>query len=100
MAHRRRRPLAVIAAAVVAAGLGIAGVTSAFAAAGAPITGIGGKCLDVTSGSSANGARVQLWTCNGGAAQQWSAEADGSIRALGKCLDVAAAGTANGAKVQ
>ncbi|WP_443047801.1 RICIN domain-containing protein [Streptomyces sp. H39-S7] len=63
------------------------------------ITGIGGKCADVASGSSANGTAVQLWDCNGSAAQQWTASA-GTYQALGKCLDLAAGGTANGTKAQ
>ncbi|GAA3305374.1 glycoside hydrolase family 75 protein [Dactylosporangium vinaceum] len=64
------------------------------------ITGIGGKCVDVAGASSANGTAVQLYDCNGTAAQQWARPADGTLRALGKCLDVTAAGTANGTKVQ
>ncbi|MEV6302159.1 glycosyl hydrolase family 18 protein, partial [Actinoplanes sp. NPDC051861] len=60
------------------------------------ITGIGGKCVDVASASSANGTAVQLYDCNGTTAQTWTVGTDGTIRALGKCLDVAAAGTANG----
>jgi glucosylceramidase len=64
------------------------------------VTGLGGKCLDVASGSSANGTAVQLWTCNGSTAQQWTVGADGTLRALGKCLDVPAASTADGAKLQ
>jgi glucosylceramidase len=43
---------------------------------------------------------VQLYTCNGTAAQVWTLAADGSVRALGKCMDVTAASTADGAKVQ
>jgi O-glycosyl hydrolase len=64
------------------------------------ITGYGGKCADVAGASSANGTAVQLYTCNGTGAQQWTVGADGTVRALGKCLDVAAASSANGAKVQ
>ncbi|ONI78303.1 glycoside hydrolase family 18 [Kribbella sp. ALI-6-A] len=64
-----------------------------------PITGIGGKCVDVAGGNSANGTPVQLWTCNGSAAQTWTV-GNGTVRALGKCLDVTAAGTANGTQVQ
>jgi len=85
-----------VVAAVTLAGLTAAAPASA-AATGA-ITGIGGKCVDVVDGGTANGTRVQLWSCNGGAAQQWSARDDGSVSALGRCLD--AAGTANGAAVQ
>jgi glucosylceramidase len=64
------------------------------------ITGIGGKCVDVAGASSANGAAVQLYTCNGTNAQQWTVGTDGTVRALGKCMDVTSAGTANGTKVQ
>ncbi|MFB6956867.1 ricin-type beta-trefoil lectin domain protein [Streptomyces sp. NPDC056309] len=62
--------------------------------------GLAGKCLDVAGGSTANGTAVQLYDCNSSAAQQWTLQPDGSVRALGKCLDVASASTANGAKVQ
>ncbi|MDT0421096.1 ricin-type beta-trefoil lectin domain protein [Streptomyces evansiae] len=64
------------------------------------IVGNGGKCVDVAGASSANGAAVQLYDCNGTGAQTWQVAADGSLRALGKCLDVTAAGTANGTTVQ
>jgi chitinase len=64
------------------------------------ITGYGGKCVDVASASSANGAAVQLYDCNGSSAQQWTVGSDGTIKALGKCMDLAAAGTANGTQVQ
>jgi chitinase len=66
---------------------------------GTPIHGYGGKCVDIAAASSANGAAVQLFTCNGTAAQSWT-HTGNTFQALGKCLDVAAAGTANGAKVQ
>ncbi|WP_317445569.1 ricin-type beta-trefoil lectin domain protein [Streptomyces collinus] len=62
--------------------------------------GLAGKCLDVAGASGANGAAVQLYDCNGSAAQQWTLPGDGSVRALGKCLDVTSASTADGAKVQ
>ncbi|MFG1830763.1 ricin-type beta-trefoil lectin domain protein [Micromonospora chersina] len=65
-----------------------------------PITGIGGKCLDATDNSSADGTPAQIWSCTGGANQQWTRAADGTLRVLGKCLDVAGGGTANGTKVQ
>ncbi|ATL81267.1 glycoside hydrolase family 16 protein [Streptomyces malaysiensis subsp. malaysiensis] len=68
--------------------------------AGGAITGVGGKCVDVAGGNNANGTAVQLYDCNGSAAQQWSVGSDGTIRALGKCLDVASGGTADGTLVQ
>ncbi|WP_255292584.1 ricin-type beta-trefoil lectin domain protein [Micromonospora sp. WMMA1996] len=64
------------------------------------VTGIGGKCLDVTDNASADGTPVQIWGCFGGANQQWTRAADGTLRALGKCLDVAGGGTADGTRVQ
>ena len=65
-----------------------------------PITGYGGKCVDVAGANTANGTPVQLWDCNGTAAQRWTIGADGTIRALGKCMDVSGGSTANGARVQ
>jgi hypothetical protein len=75
------------------------GVSTASAATG-QITGYGGKCVDIAAANSANGTQVQLYTCNGTAAQQWTVGTDGTIRGLGKCLDVAGANSANGTKVQ
>jgi len=69
-------------------------------AATGPITGLAGKCVDIAGANSANGTAVQLYDCNGTAAQQWTRPGDGTIRALGKCLDVAGAGTADGTKLQ
>ncbi|MFF8279822.1 ricin-type beta-trefoil lectin domain protein [Streptomyces lateritius] len=64
------------------------------------LVGLGGKCLDVAGGATADGTPVQLWDCNGSAAQRWTLHADGSVRALGMCLDVTSGSTADGAKVQ
>jgi len=95
----------LIAVATVVLGAAVLGTvvlaprSPAFAATGA-ITGFGGKCVDVSGANSANGTRVQLWTCNGTNAQNWTLGTDGTIRALGKCLDVSGGSTANGARVQ
>ncbi|MEU0394403.1 ricin-type beta-trefoil lectin domain protein [Streptomyces sp. NPDC006208] len=64
------------------------------------LAGLAGKCLDVAGGADADGTAVQLWDCNGSAAQRWTIRSDGSVRALGKCLDVTSGSTTNGAKVQ
>jgi len=64
------------------------------------ITDPANMCVDVRGGSSANGTPIQLWTCNGTAAQQWTTQDDGTIHAMGKCLDVAGGGTARGTAVQ
>src|SRR6186997_1097182 len=92
----RMRYVVAAVTAVAAAGLTI----PAFAATAGPVTGLGGKCLDVAGSVSANGAKVQLYDCNGTGAQQWTIGDDGTIRALGKCLDVAGGTNANGIKVQ
>ncbi|KQX79927.1 lectin [Streptomyces sp. Root1310] len=76
------------------------GTPSGGGAQAGAFTGLAGKCLDVAGGSSANGTAVQLYDCNGSAAQRWTVQTDGSVQALGKCLDVASASTADGAKVQ
>ncbi|MFD8804713.1 lectin [Streptomyces sp. NPDC059597] len=75
-------------------------VTTADGAAGKAIRGLAGKCVDVAAANSANGTPVQLYDCNGTAAQQWTVGSDGTVRALGKCLDVVDNSTADGAKVQ
>ncbi|MEU5085475.1 lectin [Streptomyces sp. NPDC021356] len=75
-------------------------VTTAGTATGAAIRGLAGKCVDVAGANPADGTPVQLYGCNGTAAQQWTAGSDGTLRALGKCLDVTDGGTADGATVQ
>jgi beta-glucanase (GH16 family) len=68
--------------------------------AAGPIIGYANKCIDVPSANPADGNRLQIWDCNGTAAQSWTLGGDGTVRALGKCMDVAGAATANGAAVQ
>ncbi|KDO07676.1 ricin-type beta-trefoil lectin domain protein [Amycolatopsis mediterranei] len=65
-----------------------------------PITGLGGKCVDVAGANSANGTAVQLYDCNGSGAQQWTVGTDGTLKALGKCLDVTGQSTTDGAQLQ
>ncbi|GAA4605051.1 type 1 glutamine amidotransferase [Actinoplanes octamycinicus] len=66
-----------------------------------PVVGFANKCLDVNGGGSADGTKIQLWTCNGSGAQTW--QISGQVwrnPQSGKCLDVSGGGTANGTKVQ
>ena len=63
------------------------------------ITGVGGKCLDISNSGSADGTKIQLWTCNGTDAQSWT-RVGNTYQSLGKCLDIDNGGTANGTKVQ
>ncbi|GAA2589784.1 hypothetical protein GCM10010435_80560 [Winogradskya consettensis] len=60
---------------------------------------IGGKCVDVADGSTADGGWVQLYTCNGTGAQQWRFTSGGDIvnTASNKCLDIGGWNPANGA---
>jgi beta-glucanase (GH16 family) len=68
---------------------------------GKAVKGPGGLCLDVRSSNSANGTPVQIYTCNGTGAQQWTyVEAGSTLRAFGKCLDIPGGATANGSKLQ
>jgi hypothetical protein len=55
-----------------------------------------GKCVDVKGANTKDGTPIQLYTCNGTAAQSWKLYPDGTLRALGKCMDVQYARTANG----
>ncbi len=65
-----------------------------------PIVGYGGLCVDDRSASTANFNPVQVYTCNGTAAQQWTVVAAGStLHALGKCMDINGGGTADGTTV-
>jgi chitinase len=63
------------------------------------ISGYQGLCLDDRSASTANFNPIQVYTCNGTNAQQWTVNSNGSLTVLGNCLDVAGAGTANGTLV-
>ncbi|MFI7488621.1 PQQ-dependent sugar dehydrogenase [Micromonospora echinaurantiaca] len=65
-----------------------------------PIRGLAGKCLDVRNAGTADGTQIQLYTCNGTAAQTWTVTPNSTIRALGKCLDVSGGGSADGTKIQ
>ncbi|WP_406105353.1 lectin [Micromonospora globbae] len=65
-----------------------------------PIRGLAGKCLDVRGGGTADGTQIQIYTCNGSAAQTWSVTPNSTVRALGKCLDVSGGGSADGTKIQ
>ena len=53
------------------------------------ISGPGGRCMDVDHSSTTPGATIQLWDCNGTAAQRWTRPSDGTLRAaVGMCADV------------
>ena len=63
-----------------------------------PITGYASLCVDVRSASTANLTPVQVYTCNGTSAQQWTVT-NSTLQALGKCMDINGGGTSNGTTV-
>jgi hypothetical protein len=64
------------------------------------ITGYGGLCVDDRGASTASFNPVQVYTCNGTAAQRWTVvEAGSTLHVLGKCMDVNGGGTADGTTV-
>jgi GH43 family beta-xylosidase len=85
---------------------GPAGETAATPTAYRIVNRNSGKCLEVAGGSSADGANIQQFTCNGGSNQRWRLEdlADDTSRivnvATGKPADVANCGTADGADIR
>jgi chitinase len=76
-------------------------ITSGTTTTGAtgPIYGYEGLCLDDRSASTADFNPVQVYTCNGTDAQQWTVESNNTLQVLGGCLDVDGAGTADGTTV-
>ncbi|MFE9426442.1 RICIN domain-containing protein [Kitasatospora sp. NPDC006697] len=59
-----------------------------------------GRCVDINDASRTNGTQAQLWDCNGGSNQRWTATASKQLMVYGsKCLDASGQGTANGTAV-
>ncbi len=69
-----------------------------------PITAFGGKwCVDVHRAEIKSGTKVQLYTCNNTAAQQWDIDSDTTIHLRADrnyCLDVNGASTTKGTNIQ
>ena len=49
-----------------------------------PIKGLGGKCLDVRNAATADGTQIQIYTCNGSAAQTWAVTPNSTIKVVGQ----------------
>jgi streptogrisin C len=64
------------------------------------IIGYADKCIDVPNANGVAGQFLNLWECNGTAAQAWTFPGDGTIRAFGLCMDVAWGSRDNGAVIQ
>jgi len=68
---------------------------------GKAVKNANGLCLDDRASGTANGTAVQIYTCNGTGAQQWTyVEAGSTLHVVGKCLDIPGGATANGTKLQ
>jgi hypothetical protein len=67
----------------------------------AALRGFDGNCVDVIGNNNTNGVRVQMWSCNGTTAQQWTFRADGTIQNQGgRCLELAFGQNGNAGRVQ
>ncbi|MGW2703420.1 RICIN domain-containing protein [Streptomyces sp. NPDC001340] len=70
------------------------------------VPGAAGKCLDVQGAGKTNGTPVQVYTCNGGASQQWQLMGSygGGYTLVNpnsfKCLEVLNGNNADGTKIQ
>ncbi len=84
----------------------VAGGTTGSSGGGGGSTGIlrgvgSNRCLDVYNNQTANGTKVEIWDCNGGANQQWTLTSSGQLQVYGsKCLDAYNNQTTNGTKVE
>jgi predicted alpha-1,2-mannosidase len=58
-----------------------------------------GKCVDDRSSSTSNYNPIQVYTCNGTDAQQWTVAPDDTLQVFGDCMDVDDAGTTSGTLV-
>lgn len=58
-----------------------------------PVKAANGKCLDDFGSGTANGNKVDIWTCNGTGAQRWTFSG-GALSVLGTCLADASGGGA------
>jgi hypothetical protein len=81
-----------ILAALAAADCSIGGSLAAIPSGGSPIhpNGNTNMCLDVQSNNQRDGTPVQVWECNGSAAQQWTFNrGSGQIKLTGTnyCID-------------
>lgn len=85
---------------------GPAGETAATPTAYTIVNRNSGKCLEVAGSSTADGANIQQWACNGGANQRWRIEDQGDDTsrlvnaATGKVADVANCAAADGTDIR
>ncbi|MBA2682096.1 MAG: ricin-type beta-trefoil lectin domain protein [Ktedonobacteraceae bacterium] len=78
------------------------GLTSGGGSGAGVLRGSGSnRCLDVPGAATANGTLLDIWDCNGGSNQQWTALSNGELQVYGnKCLDVPNNATTAGTRVE
>ncbi len=92
-------------------GLGTPNGTAAFGGSGSGgggggstgpiVSGVSSSlCVDDNGGSTTAGSHIQIWTCNGTGAQNWTVASDGTLQVEGGCMDVTGQGTSNGTLVE
>jgi hypothetical protein len=64
-----------------------------------------GKCIDVNGAATADGTKIQIWSCNGTGAQSFNVQQGGNSTTMvntnsNKCVDVPGSSTTAGAKIQ
>jgi len=80
---------------------GLASQGWAYNSSTSQLVGKDGKCLDTTSGSSADGTIVQVTTCDSGANKKWTLQSNGTITGIGgKCLDLINGSVIGGTRLQ
>jgi non-reducing end alpha-L-arabinofuranosidase len=84
---------------IVAAGYGSGGSGGA---TGTIVAGVDtAKCVDNNNGSGSPGNKVQMWDCDGNAAaQNWTANSNGTLTIDGGCMDITGANYSNGALIE
>ena len=77
------------------------GLTTCGSGSGSVLRGAAsGRCADVPFNSQTNRTRIELFDCNGGPNQTWTATPSQELTVYGtKCLEVDGASTADGAAV-
>ncbi|MGR6970567.1 ricin-type beta-trefoil lectin domain protein [Streptomyces cynarae] len=58
------------------------------------------RCVDIKYGNSSDGTPLDLYDCNGTAAQDWTRPGNGTVMAAGKCMDVRDGSSTDGTPVQ
>ncbi|MFF3431867.1 RICIN domain-containing protein [Streptomyces sp. NPDC002602] len=77
-----------------------ASVTAPDATSPVTVASAATTCMDTEDGQAADSTKIQIYTCNQTAAQQFGPRDDGTLRVLGKCVEAANSGTANGTLIQ